>query len=379
MKIAIEAQRIFRRKKHGMDFVVLEMVRQLQRIDRDNEYFIMVSPGEDRCLEGSDNVHIVEVRSSNFAFWEQLALPEALRKIKPDLLHCTSNTAPMNPPVPLVLTLHDVMFMEPWTGTNKSWYQRLGRYYRKFVVPRIVPRCRKIVTVSDFAREHIAGELNLPDGAIVTVHNGYSSHFKLLENVGEVTRKYIPREEGYIFFLGNTEPRKNSVRTLKAFARYAEGSADPRPLLIGDLSESIVDEILRQEGIEKVKPLIFTPGYIPNTDLPYIYNGAFAFMFCSLRESFGIPILEAMACGTPVITSTLEAMPEIAGEGALLVDPTDVEAMASMLLELETSEEFYRQNVEYGLKRVKAFSWEKTARRMLDVYRSVYKDLEKSK
>ena len=102
MKIAIEAQRIFRTNKHGMDFVALETIRELQKIDHENEYFIFVAPGEDRCLEESENVHIIELKCPTYPLWEQVALPRAVKKIMPDLLHCTSNTAPLQCPVPLI-------------------------------------------------------------------------------------------------------------------------------------------------------------------------------------------------------------------------------------------------------------------------------------
>lgn len=143
MKIAIEAQRIFRPNKHGMDFVVLETVRELQKIDKENEYFIFVSPGTDHCLGETDNVHIIEVKCPTYPLWEQWALPRAINKCKPDLLHCTSNTAPLRIQVPLILTLHDIIFLENRQGSSKSLYQNMGRCYRRLVVPRILPKCRK--------------------------------------------------------------------------------------------------------------------------------------------------------------------------------------------------------------------------------------------
>lgn len=112
MKIAIEAQRIFRKEKHGMDYVALETIRELQKIDQQNEYFILVSPGDDVCLQESANMHIVTVNWPSYPLWEQIGLPLALKKIKPDLLHCTSNTAPVHGNIPLVLTLHDIIFLE---------------------------------------------------------------------------------------------------------------------------------------------------------------------------------------------------------------------------------------------------------------------------
>lgn len=108
MRIAIEAQRIFRKDKHGMDFVILETLKELQKRKDSNEYYVFVAPGEDRCLEESENLHIIELRCPTYPLWEQIALPQAARKLKADLLHCTSNTAPLWCPIPLVLTLHDI-------------------------------------------------------------------------------------------------------------------------------------------------------------------------------------------------------------------------------------------------------------------------------
>jgi glycosyltransferase involved in cell wall biosynthesis len=144
------------------------------------------------------------------------------------------------------------------------------------------------------------------------------------------------------------------------------------PLLIADLSKDVIAEILKQENIEFVKHLIFAPGYISNKDLPYIYNAAKLFLYTSLRESFGIPMLEAMACGTPVITSNTSAMPEIAGSGATLVDPFREEQIASMIIRLIDDKEYYQLQVKYGLERVKHFSWRKTAQELLEIYTSLY-------
>lgn len=370
MRIAIEAQRIFRTNKHGMDFVVLEAVRELQKLDTKNEYFIFVSPGEDPCLTETDNVHIIEVNCPTYPLWEQWALPRAVNKVKPDLLHCTSNTAPLLNRYPLLLTLHDIIFLEPRQNSSKSLYQNMGWYYRRIVVPRILPKCSKIITVSHFECNRIKEALQLPDDKIMAIYNGYSPHFRPLENVQQVTQKYLPAED-YLFFLGNTDPKKNTPRTLKAYSLYLKKSTSKRPLLIADLKAEYVDEILKENKIEEIRPYLYMPGYIPNTDLPYLYNGAFAFLYTSLRESFGIPLLEAMACGTPVITSNTSSMPEVGGRDAIVVDPTDEEAIADKLLALETDPLFYQTQVDYGLERVKNFSWEQTARSFLQLYQSI--------
>ncbi|WP_195371521.1 MULTISPECIES: glycosyltransferase family 1 protein [Parabacteroides] len=372
MKIAIEAQRIFRTNKHGMDFVVLEAIRELQKIDKENEYFIFVSPGEDRCLQESDNVHIIEVNCPTYPLWEQLALPNAVAKVKPDLLHCTSNTAPIYSSCPLILTLHDIIFLEPRQSGNKSWYQNMGWYYRRIVVPRILNKCKRIITVSHFESNRIQEALCLSPKQIIAVYNGYSKHFKPLEDTISVTNKYIKSDQ-FLFFLGNTDPKKNVPRTLKAYSLYLERSGKKLPLLIADLKEDKLDAILIEQQIEQIKPYLSFPGYIPNTDLAYLYSGASAFLYTSLRESFGIPMLEAMACGTPVITSNTSAMPEIAGEGGILVNPFSEENIADMLLKLENDSVFYKEQVEYGLERVKHFSWEDTARQLQHIYKQVIK------
>lgn len=371
MKIAIEAQRIFRKNKHGMDFVALESIRELQRIDQKNEYFIFVSSGEDHCLQESNNVHIIELNCPTYPLWEQIALSRAVTKIKPDLLHCTSNTAPIYCNVPLILTLHDIIFLEPRQSGNKSLYQNMGWYYRRMVVPQILPRCRKIITVSHFERNRIRENLSLPEEKIITVYNGYSPYFYPRPETSSVIQKYT-EVDNYIFFLGNTDPKKNVPRTLKAYSFYLAQSKRSLPLLIADIQNSDLDAILKEENIEHIRPNIISLGYVPNNDLPYLYSGANVFLYTSLRESFGIPLLEAMACGTPVITSETSSMPEIGGENAIFADPTKAEDIAEKILFLENNPDAYKQQVEYGLERVKLFSWEKTALNLLSIYQNSF-------
>lgn len=370
MKIAIEAQRIFRPNKHGMDFVALETIRELQKIDHENEYFIFVSPGPDHCLNESDNMHIVELHCPSYPLWEQVALPRAVARVRPDLLHCTSNTAPVKCPVPLVLTLHDIIFLEKRQSSSRSLYQEMGWHYRRLVVPRILSECRKIITVSNFECNRIREALNLPKDRLTAVYNGYSPHFRQMPPAPEIVHKYVPSDD-YLFFLGNTDPKKNTPRVLKAYGLYLRQSKHKRPLLIADLKEEAIDGILSAEGIKEVKPYLSFPGYIPNADLAALYNGAFAFLYPSLRESFGIPMLESMACGTPVIAGNTSAMPEIAGEGALLADPLDENDIARKILLLEEDDTFYQQQVDYGLERVKLFSWRKSAEALLKIYKEI--------
>ena len=274
----------------------------------------------------------------------------------------------------MVLTLHDIIFLEPRDKQNHSLYQNMGWFYRRLDVPRILDKCRRIITVSNFEMENIISKLNIPRERMAMIYNGYNDWFKPLEDKKDVYKMYIP-EEGYFFFLGNTDPKKNTERTLVAYSKYLEQSEVKRKLLMADLDKEYLDGIIERNQIDNIKENIVMPGYIVNSDLPYIYNHAFAFLYTSLRESFGIPLLEAMACGTPVITSNTSSMPEIAGENAILVNPENSDEITEMMLRLEKDKDFYEQQRQIGLERAKLFSWRRTAENLLKLYQEVYRDI----
>ena len=372
MRIGIEAQRIFRKNKHGMDYVVLEEIKELQKSDTRNEYFVFVAPGEDRCLHDSKNVHIIEIGSNFYPLWEQFSLPRAVNQLNLDMLHCTSNTAPIRCKIPLILTLHDIIFLEPRDKSNKSLYQNMGWRYRRFVVPRILKKCKRIITVSEFEFNNIISKLHIPEEKMVMIYNGYNEWFKPVEDTELIYQQYI-EEPGYFFFLGNTDPKKNTERTLIAYSHYLEKSDVKRKLLMADLDHSFMNDIIERNHIENIKDYMVIPGYIKNADLPFIYNNAFAFLYTSLRESFGIPLLEAMACGTPVITSNTSSMPEIGGPEVLMVNPQNAEEITEKMLLLEKDETIYQKQKEIGIRRAQQFSWKYTAEQLLTVYEDVYR------
>lgn len=374
MRIGIEAQRIFRKNKHGMDYVVLQELLELQKIDHQNEYFVFISPGPDRCIHDTDNMHIIEVKGSFYPLWEQIALPRAVRRSHIEMLHCTSNTAPLYCPVPLILTLHDIIFLEPRDKNNKSVYQNLGWLYRRLVVPRIISKCRRIITVSEFELENIISKLQLPRQRMAMIYNGYNEWFHPIEGSNITYKKYIDKK-GFIFFLGNTDPKKNTERTLIAYSRYLKLSPVKRHLLMADLDHQYLEDIIIRNGLSNIRSHIVMPGYIVNSDLPSIYNAAFAFLYTSLRESFGIPLLECMACGTPVITSNTSSMPEIAGPNALLVNPESADDICQALLRLEHEPDLYSFQRKVGLQRAQLFSWKHTAKQLLKLYNEVYQEI----
>ena len=376
MRIGIEAQRIFRKNKHGMDYVVLQEIIELQKMDTRNEYFVFVAPGPDRCLEDSHNVHIIEVNGSFYPTWEQKSLPKAAKEAGVEMLHCTSNTAPIRCDIPLILTLHDIIFLEPRDKRNRSLYQNLGWLYRRLVVPRILDKCHRIITVSEFEKQNIMSKLDISERRMAMIYNGYNEWFRQLDDVDRIFAKYID-QPGFLFFLGNTDPKKNTERTLIAYSRYLERSADKRPLLMADLDRQFLEDIIKRNGLDNIRDHIVMPGYIQNSDLPYIYNAAFAFLYTSLRESFGIPLLEAMACGVPVVTSNTSSMPEIGGPHALLVNPESADEICDAILRLETDNQLYARQQQVGLQRTKLFSWRQTAEQLLSLYEQVYLEIKR--
>lgn len=374
MRIGIEAQRIFRKKKHGMDMVVLEAIKRLQHLDTENEYFIFVNTDEDKCLKETPNFKIIEFPGS-YPVWEQVKLPKMAKEYQLDVLHCTSNTAPIFCSVPLVLTLHDIIFLEKNNMFTKGFtaYQKFGNLYRKLVVPRILKKCKKIITVSNFEKDRIGKKLNLSDDQLVAVYNGVGTHFERIEDVNELERikKKYNLPDHFLFFLGNTDPKKNTPRLIKAYASYCQRNETPFALVIADFSKELVEQHLQQLGCPELISNFHFPGYIHNSELPAILNLATLVLYPSLRESFGIPILESMACGTPVITSNAASMPEVSGGAAQLIDPLKDEEITQAIEELLSNGEKYETLRTKGVQRAKHFSWDNTAKDYLNIYNQV--------
>jgi hypothetical protein len=217
MRIAIEGQRLFRNKKHGMDFVALELIRNLMDIDKENQYYIFVAPGEDKCLQNTDNFEIVELKASTYPAWEQISLPRALKKYRCELLHCTSNTAPLYSPVPLIVTIHDIIYLEKSVNKNNqaSAYQKLGNLYRKFVVPYIFRNSARVITVSNFEKNQISNYFGTSKekSHLEYVYNGVSKHFKKITNqdVLKSTKEKYHLPDRFFFHLGNSDPKKTPL------------------------------------------------------------------------------------------------------------------------------------------------------------------------
>lgn len=383
MKIGIEGQRLFRAKKHGMDRVALELIRNLQEIDHVNEYYVFVKKDEDHsALKETLNFKIIQLDSGSYPIWEQFVLPRAAKKYGCQVLHCTSNTAPIFSDITLVTTLHDIIYMESSyyktiTGSASS-YQKFGNVYRKLIIPRVVSRSDKIITVSNFEKNNIAEYFEMKnDKRLTTVYNGVSKHFKPITDKTELDRikaKYnLP--DLFLFFIGNSDPRKNTKRTLKAFSNFLKQTHLNFKLVMLHYDRLELKRVLSDIGDPKLIDHIVIAGYVSDEDLPAIYSLSKIFLFPSLREGFGIPILEAMACGVPVITSNTSSMPEVSGDAAHIVDPYNPNEITTAIIKILTEKRYWNSLSEKGLVQHKKFSWKIMAEQVLTVYNEVYKNL----
>lgn len=382
MKIGIEGQRLYRKKKHGMDMVALELIKNLQIIDKKNEYVVFVKPDEDNtCIPKAANFKIIELGGGPYPTWEQFALPRAAKAEGCDILHCTSNTGPMWSSVPLITILHDIIYLESVSILKKggTWYQKVGNMYRRWVVPPVVKKSKRVSTVSNFEKERIKNFMGLGNN-LVAIYNGVGQHFRKItdeKTLTEAKEKYkLP--DNFMFFLGNTDPKKNTPNVLKAFAEFNQESKTKYKLVMLDYEENALQKILSDIGHPETRNDIHLTGYVVNTDLPAIINQCKVFLYPSLRESFGIPILEGMACGVPVITSNTSSMPEIAGDAATIVDPFKPEEIKAAIGQILEDEKYRNELCEKGMERAKKFSWKIMAEQYLTLYNEVYAEIKKA-
>lgn len=383
MKIGIEGQRLYRKKKHGMDMVALELIKNLQKIDKQNEYVVFVKPDTDNtCIPDATNFKVVELKGGFYPVWEQIALPRAAKAECCDILHCTGNTGPIWSKIPLIVILHDIIYLESLSIFRKTgtWYQKIGNMYRRWVVPPVVRKSRRVATVSNFEKERIRSFMGLGDN-LVAVYNGVGEHFrKITDNqILKQAREKYRLPDNFLFFLGNTDPKKNTPNVLKAFADFNAGYSRKFKLVMLDFEEGALQKILSDIGHPEIRQDIHLTGYVKNTDLPAIISQCKVFLYPSLRESFGLPILEGMACGVPVITSVTSSMPEIAGDAAHMVNPENPEEITAGIIKILQDDRYRDELCRRGIERARMFSWENMAAEYLRLYEQVYNELKGEK
>ena len=294
--------------------------------------------------------------------WEQCLQPGILRRIQADLAHGPVFIGPLRAPCPVVLTIHDLSFIRFPTLFRPS-----NRLYLTVFARLSARRARRLIAVSRHAASEATQLLGVPAERIDVVHNGVDPSFRPLSAKAVAAyRKQEGLPEKYLLHVGTLEPRKNLVRLVEAFGRVHD--SEMCLVLAGGKGWYYNEVFAKVEELQLGSSVIFA-GYVPNGELPLLYNGAFSLVYPSLYEGFGLPVLEALACGTPALTSTSSSLPEVAGDAALVVDPNDVDEIAGGMRRLMADETLRQELRERGLTRAQQFSWRRTAQETARVYR----------
>ncbi len=368
-------------ERRGIGNYSLELFRAMAAFDHGFE-FIFYSDRKDEfgLLEGLPNSSVRILRPGFYPFWEQAMLPLALQRDEIDLFHAVGNTAPVIMPrrTRLVITLCDVMYMKD-EGTlplSQSWYQRLGRIYRRLVVPPAVRIADHLLTISEFSRADICETLVgcSPEKISVTLLGLPGSFHITPPHEGETSPL---GETPYLLHLGGLDPRKNTRLVVRAFLDLKRSGQIRGKLVILGLKNLNSLNLDPSETTES-ESWIHLPGFVSETDLPRYYRHANVFLFPSLYEGFGIPLLEAMACGTPIITSGLSSLPEVAGDAALLIDPHQPRELAEAILRLTGDPGLQEQLKVAGHVRRNIFQWDKAAHLTLTCYQRLLAGSNKS-
>jgi glycosyltransferase involved in cell wall biosynthesis len=293
-------------------------------------------------------------------------LPLGARQHGLDLVHDPAGVSPFlfgAGGARTVVTVHDAF---PWScpGTSTLLETLIYRYW----LPRLLPRVDAVITVSQASRRDITRYLPVPQDKVHVVYNGVDRGFRPeVADAASLSLVQPGLSPGYILAYGAAPRRKNLAGALRGYARLrAEMEVPPLVVIGGKGGQEHRLAPLLQE-LDLVGRVIFT-GYVPNEDLPALYRGASLFVFPSLYEGFGLPPLEAMACGTPVVCSNTSSLPEVVGDAALTVDPTDVEALAGAMQRVLSDRDLAQDLRRRGLERAAGFNWERTARDTASVY-----------
>jgi len=380
MKIGIDA-RFAVHNRRGIGNYTLKLVQYLAAIDKETEYILYIDIDDsENILPKQDNFRVVKMSPSNYLIWEQIILPIRAQKDKLDILHCTGNTAPIwfGKNNRLLITIHDVMYLKSYSllPQSLSMYQRWGRIYRKTIVPLAVRHASGVITVSGFSKNDILASLPKINEELILV---------TYEAAGERFGKTYPSSKSnpiaeklgirgdYIFTLGALDPRKNTKMVMDVFLALKTNQNIGENLVIAGIPRWRTSAFYQELQKSPFRNSVLFTDFVTEEELFGLYRGAKIFLYPSLYEGFGIPPLEAMASGAPVITSNVTSIPEIVGDAALLINPASNGELAAAMLSLLNNEGLRTSFIEKGFERAKQFSWLKMAKETLSIYESVYK------
>ena len=354
------------RKDGGPETYELGLVRALVQTQPGHEYRIFCF--SDDAAQAFDlrerNVTFTVLRPRQRALSTIVGLSMALRRERLDVLHATMYP-PFFSPSPYVFTMHDVSPL-----SHPEFYPRQVRARLKFLMARGLRTARLIICPTEDSRQTTSRYFGINLDRMSVVHHGIDPRFRPVPR--ETARAAVAERYGvgspYLLYVGKLQERKNIVRMLEALDRLRDDAREVTLVLCGRRfgDATFIDETIARL---RLKDRVVEIGYVPDTDVPLLYSGAETVLYPTLLEGFGFPVVEAMACGTPVITSNVSCLPEIAGDAAMLVNPESVDEIAAAIHRLHTDEGTRRDLIARGAVRAKTFTWEKAAARTLEVYR----------
>jgi glycosyltransferase involved in cell wall biosynthesis len=368
VRIAIDARKL---RDYGIGTYVRNLLRHLSRIDRTTEYVVLCRAIDQQIVdEFGENFRAVADSSPGYSVREQFTIPLDLRREGADLFHAPHYVLPALTPCKSVVTIHDCIHLRfPQYLRN-----RLAYAYARSSLWVATHRANRILTVSEASKRDVLDYFSVPPGKIDVIYNGIDERFSeppAEEDVARVRERY-QLDDPFILYAGNIKPHKNLERTIEAFHLLRrDGQFDHVKLVI------IGDEIAKYAALRhavhrhKLHKYVRFFGFVPDRTLAILYRLAAVFVFPSLYEGFGLPPLEAMASGTPVITSNVSSLPEVVGDAAVLVDPLQTEDIAAAMRRVLTDTALRDHLRIRGLARARQFSWDRSIRRVREIYGEV--------
>jgi glycosyltransferase involved in cell wall biosynthesis len=371
VRIGIDARKLH---DFGIGTYIRNLLQQLASLDHDTEFVLLCRSGDASGLAAflGENFRTVAVDAGNYSLAEQIAIPLVLRRERVTLFHAPHYVLPPLVRCRSIVTIHDcIHLMFPEYLPN-----RLAHAYAKASITLAARRAKRILTVSESSKRDILRFVDVPADRIDVIYNAYDECFAIEpreEDVLRVRERY-QLQDPFVLYAGNVKPHKNLERLIEAFGIVRRAGFDALKLvLIGDDISKYA--VLRRavHRLQLHKHVRFL-GYLPEETLAVMYRLAGVFVFPSLYEGFGLPPLEAMASGTPVITSNASSLPEVVGDAALLVDPYDPDAIADAIRRIVSDETLRADLHRRGLARAKEFSWKQSVARVRRIYDEVAVD-----
>jgi glycosyltransferase involved in cell wall biosynthesis len=370
MIIGIDASRATVKRRTGTEVYSVHVIQEMLRLGQGHRFRLYTNGAPPQGLFDEAELGPAEVRSMPLRrLWTHVRLSSEMLIHAPDVLFVPAHVLPLIHPRASVVTVHDLGYL-----SHPEAHKPADRRYLDWSTRWNAHQAAVVLADSQATRDDLVRAYGAREDKIRVVYLGRDESLTQVTNplrLASLRAKYDLAQR-YLLYVGTLQPRKNLQRVVQAFGRICgrPGLADVQLVLAGKqgwLYESLFEQVTREGMGERV---IF-PGYIPDADLPALFSAATAFVFPSLYEGFGIPVLEAGECGVPVITSNTSSLPEVAGDAALLVDPHDVDAIADAMYRLVTDPELSAELRRRGHENVKRFSWEKCARETLAVLESV--------